>query len=385
MADLVSYENADRNIEQGKSSLIWISSSGERSLKLASVSRIIPGQRTAVFQRYLCPEKDCLSFSLIYNSGKRSLDLICKDKVEAEVWIAGLKALISSGQGGRSKVDGWNDGGLYFDVQSLRHQCELQELELQRSTKKAQEAVALAAEESAKSKAAKEVIKSLTAQLKDIAERLPTVVYDADYIRAAHVTNGIHYHNANGEHHSVSNGIDSATVNGTDGPTELLRYPPGHNETSPYHQNQGVLSSIGGDGHQDVRLPNCSREIQAGTGNVSQTVDSMESGPFQDGDNGAKSRNLALTGNDNQVDAEWIEQYEPGVYITLLALRNGTRDLKRVRFSRRRFGEHQAETWWSENREKVYERYNVRGSDKSSVSGQAARGSEGDLSKSSQS
>lgn len=34
---------------------------------------------------------------------------ICKDKVEAEVWIAGLKALIS-GQGGRAKIDGWSDG-----------------------------------------------------------------------------------------------------------------------------------------------------------------------------------------------------------------------------------------------------------------------------------
>lgn len=27
--------------------------------------------------------------------------------------------------------------------------------------------------------------------------------------------------------------------------------------------------------------------------------------------------------------------------------------------SRRRFGEHQAETWWSENRDRVYKRYNV--------------------------
>ncbi|RVW94496.1 hypothetical protein CK203_035740 [Vitis vinifera] len=35
------------------------------------------------------------------------------------------------------------------------------------------------------------------------------------------------------------------------------------------------------------------------------------------------------------------------------------------------------------NREKVYERYNVRGSDKSSVSGQAARRSEGGTSPSS--
>lgn len=31
---------------QDELSLVWISSSGEKSLKLASVSRIIPGQRT---------------------------------------------------------------------------------------------------------------------------------------------------------------------------------------------------------------------------------------------------------------------------------------------------------------------------------------------------
>lgn len=41
---------------------------------------------------------------------------ICKDKTEAEVWIAGLKSLLSSGQGGRSKIDGWSDGGLCLDV-----------------------------------------------------------------------------------------------------------------------------------------------------------------------------------------------------------------------------------------------------------------------------
>lgn len=34
----------------------------------------------------------------------------------------------------------------------------------------------------------------------------------------------------------------------------------------------------------------------------------------------------------NQVDAEWIEQYEPGVYLTLVSLRDGTKELKRVRF-----------------------------------------------------
>ncbi|KAE9453034.1 hypothetical protein C3L33_15071, partial [Rhododendron williamsianum] len=67
MADPVNYANPERDIEQ------------------------------AVFRRYLRPEKEYLSFSLLYNNGERSLDLICKDKVEAEVWLAGLKALTSTG------------------------------------------------------------------------------------------------------------------------------------------------------------------------------------------------------------------------------------------------------------------------------------------------
>lgn len=35
------------------------------------------------------------------------------------MWIAGLKALIASGQGGRSKIDGWSDGGLILNVNIL--------------------------------------------------------------------------------------------------------------------------------------------------------------------------------------------------------------------------------------------------------------------------
>ncbi|CAL5384485.1 unnamed protein product [Camellia sinensis] len=276
---------------------------------------------------------------------------------------------------------------LRAQVESLQQQCELQELELQKSTKKAQDAMALATEESAKSKAAKEVIKSLTSQLKDMAERLPSEVYDADRVRAIHLPNGlepngIHYPDANGVRHSDSINsfhlassveTDPTTINGARSPGELPRDPLGAKERNAYHQSQRLQNTSVSDEHPDVRLPN-------GSGGS----DSMESGPIQDSDS-TRSRNSALTGNaNNQVESEWIEQYEPGVYITLVALCDGTRDLKRVRFSRRRFGEHQAETWWSENREKVYERYNVRGSDKSSVYSQAARRSEGGVSPSSQ-
>ncbi|KAK7294813.1 hypothetical protein RJT34_17710 [Clitoria ternatea] len=136
MADPASFGNHERHIEQAlvalkkgtqlikysrkakpkvcpfklsldETTLTWISHKKERKLKLSYVSRIIPGQRTAVFKRYLQLEKDYLSFSLVYNNGERTLDLICKDKAEVELWFAGLKTLISTEKPikrGRSKL-----------------------------------------------------------------------------------------------------------------------------------------------------------------------------------------------------------------------------------------------------------------------------------------
>ncbi|GMH22288.1 hypothetical protein Nepgr_024131 [Nepenthes gracilis] len=289
---------------------------------------------------------------------------------------------------------------LRAQVERLRQRCELQELELQKSTKKAQEALALAAEESAKTKAAKEVIKSLTAQLKDMAERLPPGAYDTENSKLAYLpngweSNGVHSLNASGEHqlrsdamnglYSASAGLDLAILNGNQVPILSPLVSHATHDYNLYQQNQGLTSSNDGGDHSDVKLPSAAELLLASVGNASEaTADNRDSGLPQDIENAAKLRNPASPNNSNHVEAEWIEQYEPGVYITLIALRDGTRDLKRVRFSRRRFGEHQAETWWSENREKVYDRYNVRVSDKSSVAGQAGRRSEGAISPSSQ-
>ncbi|XP_019153344.1 PREDICTED: uncharacterized protein LOC109149797 [Ipomoea nil] len=261
---------------------------------------------------------------------------------------------------------------LRAQVENLRHRCELQELDLQKSTKNAQEAMFLAAEESAKCKAAKEVIKSLTSQLKDMAERLPPGTYDAESFKLPHLVNGLEPSNlncgdSNGEHRSRFDSVASidTDVNGVGSHGDFGTY-----EANPFNQVQDVPTSNGGDDQSSVRFPKGS--------NLPERADDRDPG------NGSRSRNSAALGNDNQIEAEWIEQYEPGVYITLVALREGTRDLKRVRFSRRRFGEHQAESWWSENRENVYKRYNVRGSDMSSASSHVSRRS-GPLSSPSQS
>ncbi|GBG59421.1 hypothetical protein CBR_g38446 [Chara braunii] len=85
--------------------LIWYSGPQEKTLKLKSVTSILHGQRTPVFNRYPRAHLDSYSFSLIYNNGERSLDLICKDKDEADVWFTGLRALIN-GQARKPKDRG---------------------------------------------------------------------------------------------------------------------------------------------------------------------------------------------------------------------------------------------------------------------------------------
>ncbi|CAN8239114.1 unnamed protein product [Cochlearia groenlandica] len=89
-------------LSSDESTLVWYSGKEEKQIKLSQVLRIVPGQRTATFKRYPRPEKEYQSFSLICPD--RSLDLICKDKDEAEVWVVGLKALIT-----RVKVSKWKN------------------------------------------------------------------------------------------------------------------------------------------------------------------------------------------------------------------------------------------------------------------------------------
>ncbi|XP_047327599.1 protein Brevis radix-like 3 [Impatiens glandulifera] len=61
--------------------------------------------------------------------------------------------------------------------------------------------------------------------------------------------------------------------------------------------------------------------------------------------------------NASDMETEWVEQDEPGVYITIRALPDGTKELRRVRFSRERFGEMHARLWWEQNRARIQEQY----------------------------
>ncbi|CAA6654084.1 unnamed protein product [Spirodela intermedia] len=209
---------------------------------------------------------------------------------------------------------------LRSQVESLTLKSQRQEVELERAAKQLKAAMSIAEEETAKCKAAKEVIKTLTAQLKEMAERLPGGV------------------GRNGKPPfvaSFSTGLsDTASVamDQTDIPNTIFRESDSNSSR--------------------IQVPNGSDS----TGNRNR-LDYSESTR-----NGTKN-----VDDDHNPTTEWVEQDEPGVYITLISLPGGTKDLKRVRFSRKRFSEKQAEQWWAENRARVYEQYNVRMVERSSV------------------
>ncbi|KAL3532670.1 hypothetical protein ACH5RR_006191 [Cinchona calisaya] len=80
---------------------------------------------------------------------------------------------------------------------------------------------------------------------------------------------------------------------------------------------------------------------------------SMRTSSSRDAD---RSGDISIS-NASDLETEWVEQDEPGVYITIKALANGRRELRRVRFSREKFGEVHARLWWEENRARIHKQY----------------------------
>ncbi|XP_061352810.1 protein BREVIS RADIX-like, partial [Gastrolobium bilobum] len=56
---------------------------------------------------------------------------------------------------------------------------------------------------------------------------------------------------------------------------------------------------------------------------------------------------------DNDMDAEWVEQDDHGVSITVKRSANGTKQIRRIKFSREIFDAAAAKDWWLRNRVRV--------------------------------
>ncbi|KAI5001677.1 hypothetical protein ZWY2020_026327 [Hordeum vulgare] len=188
-------------------------------------------------------------------------------------------------------------------VDSLRHRCEVQELELQKSAKKVQEAMAMVAEESAKSKAAKEVIKALTAQLKDMAERLPPD--DGSDAKQSQFPNGIESHasiysSMDSVHQSRNESLNALNMPSLNtgrslhpnGISSQQRSPDvsGNNEVSAHRHR---VSSPHDGALSNRRAHSSSDELFASSRRAADSA-SMDTMSLQNGEDGYKSREGTL-------------------------------------------------------------------------------------------
>ncbi|KAI4355494.1 hypothetical protein L6164_004260 [Bauhinia variegata] len=143
----------------------------------------------------------------------------------------------------------------------------------------------------------------------------------------------------------------------------LSKEPPPHNFRRP--MGMGYSSSDSLDHHPMQPRHGYETSGLASTPNLSATGGTKTETSSMDGSptpRTSSSREEDQSGelsvsNASDMETECVEQDEPGVYITIRALPGGTRELRRVRFSRERFGEMHARLWWEENRARIQEQY----------------------------
>ncbi|KAL1534845.1 PH, RCC1 and FYVE domains-containing protein 1-like isoform X2 [Salvia divinorum] len=193
---------------------------------------------------------------------------------------------------------------LHNQVKSLKQKNESQETEIQKLKKAARETTSLAAAGSSKCYQAVQTVKTISQKVNEIREKIPPEISESDSFKVvqAQVESLLHISRA--------------------------------------------LASEG----SSLRPPEPTRELN--TQNIYEaSVDN----------NGSSIGNTQSRGTPETASAkaqrEVIEQFEPGVYVTLHQLPNGTKFFKRIRFSKRRFSGQQAEEWWTENKERLLRKY----------------------------
>ncbi|WOK95397.1 PH, RCC1 and FYVE domains-containing protein 1 [Canna indica] len=223
---------------------------------------------------------------------------------------------------------------LQFQVKSLSKRCDIQEVVMQNSENKVQQEFA-----------AVEVIKSLNSQLKDIVEKLPPEFSDS--LKAIH---------AQAEaflklHGRIRSDVSSLTVDSSSDQLDLT--------------NVGIATHKQRIENARDELELSQTAIEGGAHNSSKFsfAYNKKSNSQYHIDNGLKSPKIFTVKYSNDGETELAEQFEPGVYITFVQGRSGIKMFKRVRFSKKRFAEQQAEEWWNKNKDRVFKKYSYPGQD----------------------
>eukprot|EP00250_Pteridium_aquilinum_P006360 c16303_g1_i1 orf=1286-4678(+) len=237
---------------------------------------------------------------------------------------------------------------LQDQVENLKQRYYIQEEKLQHAIKEMEVGKLIAGEEAAKCRAAKEVIKSLTLQLKEMVSKMPS--------RACSQIG--------------DEAFPTPQLAALASPKSLtLSWYDGMSENGVDILDLQKSSSFVGN-TQDMKSKSADsiHPMSSGPAHTPRPYPVHHTG-FNTKQFGDRSRlaTIASTPKETHVEREWVEQDDPGVYITFITLPDGTKDLKRVRFSRKKFSESHAEEWWAKNRTRVYEQYSILGPGSSSI------------------
>ncbi|KAK9080768.1 hypothetical protein SSX86_000526 [Deinandra increscens subsp. villosa] len=199
---------------------------------------------------------------------------------------------------------------LQGQVKNLKRNTERQDAEIHKLQTYAEESASLASDRNAKCLVAVDVLKFVKSQLNELTEKLPPQISDDQTMK-----------------------VLTCKVN------DFLQSNLPPNETSRRRKVASKKYAKIKDGGAEV---------------VSQNARPLENNEYCGGET-CKQGTSKYPHNEEM--KEVIEQFEPGVYVTLIQLSDGTKMFKRVRFSKRKFVAEQAEEWWKENKERVLKIY----------------------------
>ncbi|XP_052206496.1 PH, RCC1 and FYVE domains-containing protein 1 isoform X2 [Diospyros lotus] len=230
---------------------------------------------------------------------------------------------------------------LQNQIRNLKQKSEVQDVEIQKLKKHVQKATSLAAQESSKCSVAKEVIKSVAAQLKEMMGKFPPEISNSETFKDMHSqveaflsTNTTPF----SESHSSPADLVHEERN-QPGRTNLVD----ETTNTQYHRTEDHIYATG------------VRDVPLNTEDTSRASNRSSDNRANEQGNGSSSRSPKSSKTEGR--REVIEQFEPGVYVTLVQLQNGAKLFKQVKFSKRRFAEQEAEEWWKENKDRLLRKY----------------------------
>uniref|UniRef100_K3Y4U7 FYVE-type domain-containing protein n=1 Tax=Setaria italica TaxID=4555 RepID=K3Y4U7_SETIT len=211
---------------------------------------------------------------------------------------------------------------LRSQVTLLAEQYQQKSLQVQLYKQKLDETWLIVRDEAAKCKAAKDIIKVLTDQCKAMSEKLLV--------------------GQQSENPKITSNIDR----GQPSTADLQYYRSEKLATGKFSQHnnsQNNQSSSRGD-----EGPPSNSDVSVDRSHSHQNCTTLDVNCYIT-EAGAPASPVMCNGV--------IEQIERGVYVTFDLSPSGKKDIRRVRFSRKHFGEKEAQQWWEENKSKVYANY----------------------------